>query len=79
MTALLDALIGPLGGLLAGIVAVAVAWLTGRRKGAADATQKREAQDARDYRETRERIDEALRRNDGVDDADWLRERGNKW
>lgn len=78
MTALLDALIGPLGLLLGGIAAVAVAWLTGKRKGAQDATQKREAQDAKDYQDTRGRIDDALRKHDGDDVAEWLRERGRK-
>ena len=78
MLDLLGLIIGPLGGLLAAIAAVVGALVWGRRTGAQSERQKREAQDAQDYRDTRERIDKALRRNDGVDDADWLRERGNK-
>ena len=75
---LLELLIGPLGGVLAAIAAIAGALVWGRRTGAQSERQKREAQDAQDYRATRERIDDALRRNDGSDSRDWLRERGDK-
>ena len=76
--AALGIITGPLGLLLTGIVTVLVAWLGGKRKGAQDATQKREAQDAQDYQDTRGRIDDALRRDYDADYREWLRERGRK-
>lgn len=78
LDAAVNIITGPLGGLLAGIVAVLGALVWGRRKGAQDERQKREAQDAKDYQDTRGRIDDALRRNDGDDQREWLRERGRK-
>ena len=76
--AAMNIITGPLGGLLASIVAVLGALVWGRRKGAQDERRKREAQDARDYQNTRERMDDAMRRADGADNRDWLRERGDK-
>ena len=78
LEAVLGLITGPLGALLAGIVAVLVAWATGRRSGATVERQKREAQDAKDYQATRGRIDDALRKHDGADSREWLRERGRK-
>ena len=80
LDAAMNIITGPLGAALAGIVAVLGALVWGRRKGAQDERQKREAQDARDYHDTRRRIDDAL---DGTHDddgtlRDWLRERGRK-
>ena len=59
MTALIDALLGPLGGLLAGLVAVAGALLWGRRQGAKGERERRAGQDAADYRKERQVIDES--------------------
>ena len=59
MTGLLDALTGPLGGLLAGLVAVAGALLWGRRQGARGERERRAGQDATDYVKERQAIDES--------------------
>jgi hypothetical protein len=57
MTGLIDALLGPLGGLLAGVVAVVGALILGRWQGASSAREKRAGQDARDYQNERREID----------------------
>ena len=57
MTGLIDALLGPLGGLLAGVIAALAAWAFGRSQGASGAREKRAAQDARDYQNERREID----------------------
>ena len=59
MLDLLNIITGPLGGLLAGIVAVAGAVLLGRRQGARGERERRAGQDAQDYRDTRKEIDNA--------------------
>ena len=59
MTDLLGMLWGPIGGALAGIVAVLGAVLLGRRQGAKGERERRAGQDAREYRETRKEIDNA--------------------
>ena len=58
MLDLLNIITGPLGGLLAGIVAVAGAVLLGRRQGRQNEAQRRAGQDAQDYRNERQAIDE---------------------
>ena len=76
---LIAALVGPLGGLLAGIVAVVGALVLGRRQGRQSEAQRRAGQDARDYRDTRRRMDDASSDDPGPDHVrDWLRERGRK-
>ena len=57
MTGLIDALLGPIGGLLAGVVAVVGALILGRWQGASSAREKRAGQDARDYQNERREID----------------------
>ena len=59
MTDILGTLLGPLGGLLAGIVAVLGAFLWGQRKGTAGERERRAGQEAADYRDTRKEIDNA--------------------
>lgn len=74
--ALLDMIWGPLGGLLAALVALLAAWAKGRREGRQAAAREV----LNDYRKTRERIDDAA--SDIPDDPsvlrDWLRERGKQ-
>lgn len=70
----LDMLLGPLGALVAGIVALLAAWAKGKRDGRMTA-EKRALEE---YQRTRRAIDEAA--DDLPDDPavlrDWLRERG---
>ena len=54
---MLETLLGPLGGLLAGVVAVLAALILGRRQGASGAREKRAGQDARVYQDERREID----------------------
>jgi hypothetical protein len=62
--------------ILAGIkvVLLTLAYTKGRK----DADTKRAARDAGDYHDTRTRIDQVVRDNDGADVTDWLRERGKR-
>lgn len=69
---LIDALIGPLGALLAGAMALAGAWLAGRRSGA----HKAEREAERAYRKTRERMDDVQMGDDPDALREWLRLRG---
>jgi len=57
MTGLIDALLGSIGGLLAGVVAVVGALILGRWQGASGERERRSGQDARDYRDERQKID----------------------
>jgi type II secretory pathway pseudopilin PulG len=54
---MVDALLGPLGGILAAVVSVVAALILGRWQGATRARADRAAKDARDYRDERQRID----------------------
>jgi hypothetical protein len=54
---MIDALLGPLGGILAGVVSVVAALVLGRWQGAARAKADRAAKDAKDYRNERQEID----------------------
>ena len=58
LDAILGAVTGPLGGLLAGVAAVLGAVLLGRRQGRQNEAQRRAGQDAQDYRNERQAIDE---------------------
>ena len=55
---MIDALLGPLGGVVAGIGAVLAALLWGRRQGKTQERERRAGQDAQDYRNERQAIDE---------------------
>jgi hypothetical protein len=57
MSAVIDALLGPIGGLVAGIAAILGALILGRWQGAAGERERRSGQDARDYRDERQKID----------------------
>lgn len=61
---------------LAGLVAIGGAWAVGRRDGRGDAKTKAAEKDAKEYRETAERMHNA----DAVggDDLEWLRKRGKR-
>jgi len=55
-------------------VLVALAYAKGR----SDANEKRDTQDMRTDHDTRKRIDQVVRDNDGADARDFLRERGKR-
>ena len=55
---IIGALWGPLGGILGGLGAVAAALVLGRRQGRQNEAQRRAGQDAQDYRNERQAIDE---------------------
>jgi hypothetical protein len=57
MSAVIDALLGPIGGLVAGIAAILGALILGRWQGASGERERRSGQDARDYRDERQKID----------------------
>lgn len=59
MTDLLGALFGPLGGIIAGAGAIALAVLAGWWRGGKRERDRQERRQARDYRETRKEIDNA--------------------
>ena len=76
IAALLDAMIGPLGALLAGLVAVGGAWLAGTRKGRQGAKSEADLRDLREHIETRERMDNAdIVGDDPSAAARWLQSR----
>lgn len=56
---MLDAFLGPWGGILAGIVSVVAALILGRWQGRAGERKRRDGQDAEAYRDTRKEIDNA--------------------
>jgi len=74
--ALMNTLLGPLGGLLAGIVAAGLALLLGRRQGVQNERNKRNADEleaqergrkaVRDGRNSGNTPDERVRNNDGL-------------
>lgn len=64
--------------VLAVIVALAAAFGLGRWRGGRAARDKREAQDARDYQSTMERMHNADTGRGDASDARWLRERADK-
>ncbi len=59
IAALLDALIGPLGALLAAVVTIGGAWFAGTRKGRQGEKSAAETRDLRGNIKTRERMDDA--------------------
>ena len=67
--ALLQVILGPLGGILAGLGAVVAALALGRWQGASKANQDRASKDAKDYKNERQEIDDDLRGIGGDDDA----------
>ena len=69
MAALIEWLFGPLGAVLAGVVAFVGAWLAGRRSGAHRAERDAE----RAYRKTRERMDDVQMGDDPDALREWLR------
>lgn len=73
---MIDMLLGPLGAVLAGILAVLAAWAKGKRDGRQRANRKA----LEDYQDTRRRVDDAA--NDISDDdgvlRGWLRDRGQR-
>jgi len=66
--ALVSTLLGPVGGILAAIGAVILAWALGRYTGGSDALVKRDAQEAKGYRDETKRIQKDLSdiRGDGA-------------
>ena len=80
LDAILGTITGPLGGLLAGIVAVVGAFLWGQRKGTTGERTRRAGQDAQDYRDTRKEIDNADLGHGATDQQriDRLREIANR-
>jgi hypothetical protein len=64
---LLDWLTGPLGAALAGILALAGAWLAGKRSGRQKAAQKA-AEDAVKAHKTRERIEDEISQDTSLAD-----------
>ncbi|MCK9543697.1 MAG: hypothetical protein M0R03_16885 [Novosphingobium sp.] len=56
------------------VVAVVSSWFYGRRSGRKEA----EVDELEEYRDTRKRMDQVVRDNDGADNAEWLRDRGSK-
>lgn len=70
----LDGLTGLLAGAAAIVALIFGAFMRGRKSQRDDS----DAKQAQDYRNTRERMDDALRRNDGADSREWLRDRGSK-
>jgi len=76
---IINAIPAPVWAALAGMVAVAVAWLTGRRSGAQRTKTKAAEKAAETYRATSEAMNNADTGNsDGSGDADWLRKRGKR-
>lgn len=71
MAALIDWLFGPLGAVLAGVVAFVGAWLAGKRSGAHKA--EREADKA--YIERRRRMDDVQMGDDTDALREWMRQR----
>jgi hypothetical protein len=69
---MLDALLGPLGAALGGILAVAAAWLIGKHKGVTGERERRAGQDAADYVNERQAIDETDLGH-GASDAERIR------
>lgn len=73
---MIDMLLGPLGAVLAGVVAVLAAWSKGKRDGRQEANRRA----LEDYQDTRRRVDDAA--NDISDDdgvlRGWLRDRGQR-
>lgn len=79
ISAILSLIPAPVWAALAGMVALAVAWLGGRHSGAQGAETKAAANEAEAYRETSEKMTNADTGNpDGSDDAAWLRKRGKR-
>jgi len=76
MTDILSAIWGPLGAVVAVLVAVVAAWLRGRSSGAT--AERRRQTDA--YIKTSERIDDADANidDDPAGSRDWLREYGDE-
>jgi hypothetical protein len=54
---MLDAILGPLGGILAGVAAAVLAWVLGRQQGKSGERERRAGQDAKDYHDGRKKID----------------------
>ena len=65
---------------LAGLVAIGGAWAIGRRDGATAAKTKAAAKDAKEYRETAERMHNADTgsADDDDDNVKWLRDRSKR-
>jgi hypothetical protein len=81
VSAILDAVLGPLGGLLAGIVAVLGAWLVGKRQGAQSARVAAEMEGLRDATERQDRGRQAVQdgRDSGLSPDDRLRRNDGDW
>jgi len=75
IAALLDTILGPLGGVLASIVAAGAALLVGRRQGAKNERNK----GLRDAQERMQAGRDALRDGRGGNPADRLRKNDGKW
>ena len=80
LDAILGTLTGQIGLALGAILTVAGAFLWGKREGTTGERERRAGQDARDYRDTRRRMDHAAGGTSDDDGAlrDWLRKRGSK-
>ena len=76
LEALIQAIWGPLGGIIAGVGAVVVALVLGRWQGGRDATAKRDAQDGKDYIKERGKIDDEISGIGGSDSDTVKRLRG---
>lgn len=76
---ILKAIPAPVWAVLVGMVALAAAWLGGRRDGAHRTKTKAAEKNAAEYRATSEAIQNADTGNpDGKSDASWLRDRGQR-
>jgi hypothetical protein len=68
-----------LGGILAGLGALAAALAAAFWRGRGAERTRRDAQDAADYRDTRQRMDDAIADDPGPDHVrDWLRQRADE-
>ena len=76
---ILNAIPAPVWAALVGMVAVAAAWLGGRRDGAQRTKIKAAEKDAKEYRETAERMHNAdTGSGDDDDNVKWLRDRSKR-
>lgn len=77
MTAILDLILGPLGGILAALGGMAILYIKGRSDGASKTENKRHEQDAK----ARDRGRDAVQagRDGGKSPADRLRDNDGEW
>jgi hypothetical protein len=65
---MLDAILGPLGGILAGVVSVALAWVLGRQQGARAEHDKQVRRDYEQADKIRDKADAARAADDAGND-----------